>query len=84
MMPCAAGPALAALLLCSPLQAKANHPMVGGFGLESCVEWTAYRGRKSPLTLVFEQWVLAFLSGVGFAAPGDVDPLAGTNAEAVG
>ncbi len=69
------------ILLCSPLQAQAN-PQVGGAGLASCGTWTADRLEKT--SLVVEQWVLGFLSGVGLAGQAKgIDPLAGTDPEAV-
>jgi hypothetical protein len=80
--------ALATLLLCSPLQAKAYQ--IAGIGLQSCGSWTAARG--GGMAALEVQWVLGYVSGVGFAgqilsnehsAYAVIDPLDGTDAQAV-
>jgi hypothetical protein len=53
-----------------------------GMGLQSCGTWTAYR--RNNQALGSEQWLLGFLSGVGYKgeATGN-DPMKGLDANAV-
>jgi hypothetical protein len=68
---------LTLLIISFPMPAQSN-PTVGGVGLMSCGSWTAHRSLNA------QQWVLGFLSGVGLAGQADaIDPLSGTDAEAV-
>lgn len=50
-----------------------------GQGTQSCGTWTATR--RAGKAFGFEQWVLGFLSGVGWIGPDD--PMLGTDAEGV-
>ena len=55
-----------------------------GSGTKSCGAWT--EDRRTPDThAAFQdmQWVLGFLSGVGFMGQGEIDPLNGLDAHAV-
>jgi hypothetical protein len=53
-----------------------------GAGTGSCGTWTAERRHPNAvLALMDEQWVVGFLSGVGFYS-GNLDPMKGLDAEA--
>ena len=55
-----------------------------GNGTGSCGAWTA--DRRRPMGLVAqaeEQWILGFLSGVGYESQDTIDPLNNVDAEAV-
>ena len=53
-------------------------------GPNSCVAWTAARRAGEAEALSYEQWILGFLSGVGFAGnPSGFNPLNGVAALAV-
>ena len=54
-----------------------------GYGFASCGTWTeARRDRATPRDAALEQWVVGFLSGVGYASEAE-DPLQGLDADAV-
>lgn len=55
-----------------------------GAGVDTCATWAADRQapRGAP-ALQDEQWVLGFLTGVGFAGSDADDPLNGVNAASV-
>lgn len=55
--------ALAAVLLAAPLPARAYT----GVGDVSCHAWTASRTQHDVYEPVVSEWVIGFLSGVGFA-----------------
>jgi hypothetical protein len=58
-----------------------NYDLIGS-GTNSCGTWTAYRRERQAS--LFEQWILGFLSGVGYQGTGvGVDPLNGVDAGAV-
>ena len=49
---------------------------ITGRGTLSCEAWTAARRYPKALdTVMNEQWVVGFLSGIGFMALGELDPL---------
>lgn len=52
-----------------------------GLGFASCGDWT--EGRRLRQSGSMEQWSLGFLSGVGAASQGRLNPLHGTDALAV-
>jgi hypothetical protein len=55
-----------------------------GMGTQSCGAWTA--ARRDPqdrATVATEQWILGFLSGIGYFASPETDPLRGVDADAV-
>ena len=55
-----------------------------GAGTDACATWTA--DRRTPdgkAALQDAQWVVGYLSGIGYEGPSDVDPLNGVDAEAV-
>jgi len=53
-----------------------------GLGNSSCGTWTAARRERQAFG--FEQWILGFLSGVGFqGGERGIDPLNGVDAQAV-
>ena len=55
-----------------------------GVGTGSCGSWTAARRNPYGLqTLANQQWVLGFLSGIGFMGAGVSNPLNGVDAEGV-
>jgi hypothetical protein len=55
-----------------------------GAGVDRCRRWTAdRRDVTGPAALQDEQWVLGFLTGVGFAGSEQDDPLNGVTAETV-
>jgi hypothetical protein len=61
-----------------------------GSGVGSCGTWTADRRQPDSLAAIMgEQWVVGFLSGVGFTGlgvgltPQPLDPLNGVDAQAV-
>ncbi len=55
-----------------------------GVGTNSCGAWTSDRSSQFPhLAIAEEQWVLGFLSGMGFEASGKDDPLNGVDAQGV-
>jgi hypothetical protein len=67
---------LPAILLANPDPARGY--ALAGSGEQSCSRWTAAHGVPgTPEALVQEQWVLGFLSGVGFMMLGELDPLHG-------
>ena len=53
---------------------------VRGNGTATCAAWTQ---ASSDTRTASEQWVLGFLSGIGFMALGELDPLRGLEAKAV-
>src|ERR1700732_396448 len=53
---------------------------IAGLGNAPCEAWTAVRHGQHKMD--FEQWILGFLSGAGFAAHAK-DPLHGRNPDAV-
>lgn len=55
--------------------------MMIGAGTVSCGRWTALR--RSGSALGAEQWILGFLSGIGYIGDIGVDPLRGTDADGV-
>jgi hypothetical protein len=56
---------------------------IGGMGSQSCGTWTA--GRRDRQALGSEQWILGFLSGIGYVSlvPNGTNPLEGTDAKGV-
>jgi hypothetical protein len=55
-----------------------------GVGLNSCGTWTSDRaGQNAYPKLADEQWVVGYLSGMGFEGGGKDNPLNGVDAEAV-
>jgi hypothetical protein len=69
----------ASLVICSA-EAFAEPHMIG-LGAQTCTTWTA----NPPIDgvgLLYQQWVLGFLSGVSYADP-DHDPLSGMDAAVV-
>ena len=84
-MPCRMRIVLAVLValvvFCEAASAQSFHYI--GTGGASCGEWTADRRFPDSLhSQADEQWVLGFLSAVGYADP-DRDPLRGTDAQGV-
>jgi hypothetical protein len=74
---------LAVTLLSAPFYAHAQGYHLLGIGTLSCGSWTAARAQpKSTQAYMDTQWVLGFLSDVGYMGPG-LDPLNGTDAEGV-
>jgi len=77
------GLAIAVTLLISSAEAAAQpgtYRLIGS-GTLSCGSWTALR-RQGQAWLA-EQWILGFLSGVGYKGAGVHDPLNGLDAKAV-
>jgi hypothetical protein len=76
---------LAVALLTSP--AMADTVRMIGAGAASCGTWTADRQQRSTgrhsLSLMDEQWVLGFLSGIAVMGDESVDPLRRMDAEGV-
>lgn len=69
-------------LIVGPRTGKA-YVMIGA-GVDSCGTWTAdRRSPNSAAALQDGQWVLGFLSGIGYEGRDDVDPLQGLDAQAV-
>jgi hypothetical protein len=69
---------LAMAFLSAPIHADAKQYRMIGLGASSCGTWTANRVRQpnSEDTFMYEQWVLGFLSGVGFqGTESDINPL---------
>jgi hypothetical protein len=55
-----------------------------GSGATSCEAWAAARlSPNSPDTAMQQQWIVGFLSGIGFMVLGELDPLHGLDAKAV-
>jgi hypothetical protein len=55
-----------------------------GNGTLTCVAWSeARRDQHGVATLMSEQWVVGFLSGIGSMVLGELDPLRGLQADAV-
>ena len=73
----------AMLLLLAPAGAQSGsfQPM-GASGI-SCGTWIAARRDGKALTWTAEQWVLGFLSGIGFVGLNGADPLQGMDSEGV-
>jgi hypothetical protein len=71
----------AALLISSAEAAQPGNYNLLGSGTISCGTWTVWRrvGRAS----LPEQWILGFLSGVGYEGGGGDNPLNGVDADAV-
>src|ERR1022692_423848 len=62
------------------VQGKTAH--IIGQGTQSCGTWTAARAAQAAFT--HEQWVLGYLSGVGFAVVDrGIDPLVNVDADGV-
>jgi hypothetical protein len=59
-----------AVLLIGPVEA--DYTAIG-LGTASCGTWTSYRHDRQGRS--YEQWVLGFLSGVGFEATNGKNPL---------
>ena len=45
-------------------EANAENYSLTGFGTRSCSSWSAFRMEHSRETVIFEQWVLGYISGV--------------------
>jgi hypothetical protein len=74
--------ALAVALMSGSAEAQQGEYSMIGQGTLSCGTWTAYRRNQSALGI--QQWVLGFLSGVGFAsAQFGRDPLNEVDAQGV-
>jgi hypothetical protein len=71
----------AALLISSAEAAQLGNYNLLGSGTISCGTWTALR-RQGQASLP-EQWILGFLSGVGYEGGGRDNPLSGVDADAV-
>jgi hypothetical protein len=54
-----------------------------GSGTDSCGTWTALRHQSEPAAMQPGQWILGFLSGVGYMDLGELDPLNRMDARAV-
>jgi hypothetical protein len=78
-------PLLAALLAATlVLSGHAAGYALLGSGTASCEAWaTARRAPHGLDAAMNEQWVVGFLSGIGFMVLGELDPLHGLDAEAV-
>jgi hypothetical protein len=78
---------VAALLCLLPWAANASSPgkySVIGFGMSSCGAWISNRADTTAYSRLSEQqWIVGFLSGIGFAGQGKVDPLNGVDAPGV-
>nr|WP_294516240.1 hypothetical protein [uncultured Rhodopila sp.] len=73
-----------AVVACSAAASPARAYHESGAGVDSCATWTADRGNPAgPPALQDEQWVLGFLTGIGFAGSDEDDPLNGVAAPAV-
>jgi hypothetical protein len=70
-----------ALLISSAEAAQPGYYNLVGMGTISCGTWTALR-RQGRAQLP-EQWILGFLSGVGYESGGRSNPLNGVDADAV-
>jgi hypothetical protein len=74
--------AIAAVVLMTGASSIATADYVAtGAGVLSCGRWTLARDQHQAVG--FEQWVLGFLSGVGFMGGRGTNPLQGTNADGV-
>lgn len=69
--------------------ANADNPGPGqssiiGLGVGSCGTWTTNRRTQGFVALAEQQWVVGFLSGVGFLGYfNNIDPLRGVDADGV-
>ena len=68
------------LMICS-VKAFAESHMVG-LGNQACATWTANPFATGGVGLLYQQWVLGFLSGVSFADPAH-DPLSNLDAATI-
>ena len=74
--------ALISLALSGPVQAQKFHAI--GSGSATCSSWLTWRlDPDSAIAIASEQWVLGFLSGVGYMGSKSIDPLRGIDAKAV-
>jgi hypothetical protein len=64
-------------------QMEANAYSANGSGTLSCGSWTANRRAGADSALQAEQWVLGFLSGIGFVSQNGDDPLKHTDPDGV-
>jgi hypothetical protein len=71
----------AALLISSAEAAQPGKYNLIGSGTISCGTWTA--SRREGRALLPEQWILGFLSGIGYESEGGDNPLNGVDANAV-
>jgi hypothetical protein len=76
------------LLWCASGSAQPMGYQITGAGTVSCGTWTADRRYPNSVPALQDaQWVLGFLSGIGFLEDadknGEINPLRGVNAEAV-
>jgi hypothetical protein len=81
MLPLLPRAILAASLMIGPVEAMAETHSLGLVG-QTCETWAANPPFDGGLGLLYEQWMLGFLSGVSFADP-DHDPLHGMDAGSV-
>ena len=76
--------ALAVAMITGAAEAQPGsfHPL--GAASMSCGDWTAARRENKPRSWAAEQWVLGFLSGVGYAGNQyGLDPLTGVDDQGV-
>ena len=71
---------LACVAVCASGEARADYTSIGQ-GSSSCGTWAEYR--RSGGAVRQEQWILGFLSGVGWVNLNGDDPLKGLDAPAV-
>jgi len=68
--------------ICATTPASASYTLIGA-GLASCGTWTQDRKNRTIDQKQIEQWMLGFLSGVGYTGGTKYDPLHGVDAPAV-
>jgi hypothetical protein len=77
--------ALTTALMTSSAGAEGTYT-VRGAGISDCASWTADQHDVNPDHLVrivgSAHWILGFLSGVGYAGQGKMDPLRGSDSDA--
>jgi hypothetical protein len=75
-----AGALLAAVLLTGAAEVRADYAMIG-LGGSSCGSWSAWR--RDRLAGDAQQWVVGFLSGIGFVGDDGDNPLRSVDAQGV-
>jgi hypothetical protein len=76
-------PFLAAVAVVVLMTGSGKAYQIVGPGVSSCATWTADRRSDSDMADLDLSWILGFLSGVGYVAAPDQDPLHGLDRAAV-
>jgi hypothetical protein len=77
-------PLFACLIVAAALMTGSAHAYtIIGMGQYSCGTWIKDRRGQQMTAYLYQQWIVGFLSGVGYAGPPGIDPLKGTDSNGV-